>query len=90
METQPRTVALFNVRRELEYGLNFYRNQAPPIYDRGAIPTEDHLLVAKTGSLDALQALLPGRRFSRVGEFAPQRLEIFWVSTPPPEEHHHH
>ncbi len=78
-------VALFRVRREVEYGLDFYRNRPTRNYGRGEVPAEDHLLVSRGGSLDELKALLPGRRLSHVGEFAPQRLDIFWVSTP--QEH---
>ncbi len=74
-------VALFRVRREVEYGLDFYRNRPTRNYARGEVPEEDHLLVSRRGSVDELKALLPGRRFSHVGEFAPQRLDIFWVST---------
>jgi 4-amino-4-deoxy-L-arabinose transferase-like glycosyltransferase len=82
MEAQPLPVALFHVRRELEYGLAFYRNQAMHSYERGEVPPEDHLLVAGVGSLPELQLLLPARRFSRVGGFPSQQLDFLWVSTP--------
>jgi hypothetical protein len=74
-------VAVFGVRRELRYGLNFYRNQPIPSYDTGEIPASDHLLVARAGSEDALRARAPGRRFSRVGQFRAQHVEYFWVSS---------
>lgn len=74
-------VAVFGVRRELKYGLNFYRNQPIATYDTGEIPASDHLLVARAGSEAALRARAPGRRFSRVGEFAAQHVEYYWVSS---------
>ena len=74
-------VAVFGVRRELQYGLNFYRNQPVPAYDTGEIPASDHLLVARAGSESALHALAPGRRFSHVGQFTAQQVEYYWVSS---------
>lgn len=74
-------VAVFDVRRELRYGLNFYRNQPISTYNTNEIPASDHLLVARAGSGEALRARAPGRRFSRVGQFRAQHLEYFWVSS---------
>jgi 4-amino-4-deoxy-L-arabinose transferase-like glycosyltransferase len=101
LQTGRTAVATYQVRRELEYGLNFYRNQAIASYDRGEVPAADHLLVARQGSLQKLELLLPERRFSRVGGFRQQGLEYYWVSLRPPEnmgsmpgmdmgEHQHH
>jgi 4-amino-4-deoxy-L-arabinose transferase-like glycosyltransferase len=97
LETEPTTIAVFRVRRELEYGLNFYRNQALASYDRGEVPGGGHLLVARKDSLQSLESLFPGRRFSHVGGFAQQGVEYYWVSQRPQgasqgdmEGHHHH
>jgi hypothetical protein len=73
-------LAAFNVPRELEYGLDFYRNQPMMRYERGEMPAVDHLLIARSGSEPQLDHLLAGKRLSHVGSFAPQRLEFFWVS----------
>lgn len=73
-------LAVFDVRRELRYGLNFYRNQPVEAYDQGRIPPADHLLVARAGTEEQLHALAPGRRFSHIGQFRAQHLEYFWVS----------
>jgi hypothetical protein len=89
LELQRAPVAVFHARREAEYGLNFYRNQAMHNYERGEIPAEDHLLVAGRGLLEELRAMLPERRFSRLGGFEPQKLEIFWVSSPAAGHQHH-
>jgi 4-amino-4-deoxy-L-arabinose transferase-like glycosyltransferase len=74
-------VAGFGIRRELEYGLHFYLDRPIPMYDRAEIPAETHLVVARRGSETALAALAPGRRITRVREFAPQDLEIYSVES---------
>jgi 4-amino-4-deoxy-L-arabinose transferase-like glycosyltransferase len=83
LESQRATLATYHVRRELQFGLNFYRDQPIASYDGGEVPAGEHLLVAPTGSLPSLQSLLPERRFSRVGGFPQQRLEYYWVSMKP-------
>jgi 4-amino-4-deoxy-L-arabinose transferase-like glycosyltransferase len=80
-------LASFNVTRELEYGLDFYRNQPLLRYERGEVPAGDHLLIARTGSEAQLETLLAPRRLSHVGGFAPQHLEFYWVSSG--TGHHH-
>ncbi len=78
--TQKSELAGFRIKRETEYGLTFYRNQPVRRYERGEIPPEDHLVVAGQGSRGELERMVAGRRISRIGEFAAQRLEYFWVS----------
>ena len=81
-------LAAFNITRETEYGLGFYRNQPVLRYERGEIPAGDHLLIARAGSEPRLDALLGGRRLSHVGGFAPQKLEFYWVSMGTTHQHH--
>lgn len=83
-------VTVFKAKREIEYGLNFYLDHAIPRYERGEIPAAQHLVVAPTGLQAELQAQVPGRRVSRIGEFAPQHLQFFWVSAPGAGNEHHH
>jgi 4-amino-4-deoxy-L-arabinose transferase-like glycosyltransferase len=73
-------VAVFNARREVEYGLNFYRDQSIPRYERDGVPAFDHVVIAKQGSADALQALISHGTITRIGDFPPQRLEFFRVT----------
>jgi 4-amino-4-deoxy-L-arabinose transferase-like glycosyltransferase len=91
MEGKPVEVAVFKVSREVEYGLAFYRNQRIPRYERGEIPPQDHLVVVPESDADEFVKAVRPRRASRLGEFAPQRLEFYWVSTPPAMsmEHQH-
>lgn len=75
-------IAIFNVphQRELEYGLNFYRNQPIQLYGRDPIPEESHVVIAKQGDLDAVQSSVGNRKVVSIGSFAFQRLEFFKVS----------
>ncbi|MGI9104418.1 MAG: ArnT family glycosyltransferase [Terriglobales bacterium] len=80
-------VAGFEIRRELEYGLDFYRNQPVMRYERGETPAGDHLVVARAGSEDKIAARVAPRRVSRVGRYEAQGLELYWVSAG--MAHHH-
>jgi 4-amino-4-deoxy-L-arabinose transferase-like glycosyltransferase len=73
-------LAVFNVKREVEYGLNYYRNQPVSRYERDGVPAVPHVVIAKEGSGDAVQALNGNRQVQRLGTFPPQHLEFFWVS----------
>ncbi len=73
-------IAVFNVRRDVEYGLNFYRNQPISRYERDGIPPQAHVVIAKQGSEAALQALVGDRKVERIGAFTFQHLEFFRVS----------
>ena len=73
-------MAVYDVPRSLEYGLEFYRNQKIASYERNEIPEGDHLVVAAAGSKTELEFRLKGRRVTGVGGFAPQHLDFFVVS----------
>jgi hypothetical protein len=92
IETQQQLLAVYHVRRELEYGLTFYRNRETFNYDWGSVPAQEHLLVAPENSQLDIAKLVPGRRVSYLGHYAPQRLDYFWVSaatrgSPPSSAH---
>jgi 4-amino-4-deoxy-L-arabinose transferase-like glycosyltransferase len=73
-------VAVFQVPRQTEYGLNFYRNQIISSYDRGEIPAASHLLVTKEGVLSELARLIGTRVVTRIGSSPAQHLEYYRVS----------
>ncbi len=73
-------IAVLNVRRDMEYGLNFYRNQPISRYERDGIPSQAHVVITKQGSEAALQALVGDRKVERIGAFTFQHLEFFRVS----------
>lgn len=81
------TVAVFKVRRDVEYGLAFYRNHEVANYEETGVPSEQHLLVARvTGrnGIDlhtpaALDSYLEGRHYEEVFTWPEQGLEVYLV-----------
>ncbi|HWT65549.1 MAG TPA: hypothetical protein VN151_05505, partial [Terracidiphilus sp.] len=81
------TVAVFRVRRDVEYGLAFYRNHQVANYEETGVPDEEHLLVARmTGrggadlhTQDALVHYLEGRSYQPLFTWPEQGLEVFLV-----------
>jgi hypothetical protein len=73
-------VALFHAKREVEYGLAFYRNQPIAVYERRQLPPTGHIVVAGEGWERQLQEMLPGRELQSIGYYRPQHLQIFAVS----------
>jgi 4-amino-4-deoxy-L-arabinose transferase-like glycosyltransferase len=79
MQSHPLPLAVYHVRRELEYGLTFYRNQLTLNYDWGTVPPQEHLLVAPENSQGEIEKLAAGRRVSYLGHYAAQRVDYYWV-----------
>ena len=73
-------VAVFLVSRETEFGLQFYRNQAVPRYELDQIPDGEHLVVAEQGRERGVDKKVPNRKVTRLGSFAAQKLEYFYVA----------
>jgi len=72
-------VAVVLVSRELEFGLQFYRNQPIPRYELNQAPTGEHLVVAREGFQKAFARNVPGRKIVPLGNFPEQKLEFFYV-----------
>lgn len=79
-------VAVFNVKRQITYGLTFYRDQPIPHYEHdgpvdipSGIPAERHVVVTKEGNLAAVQAAVGSRPIQPLGDFPAQHLEFFEV-----------
>jgi 4-amino-4-deoxy-L-arabinose transferase-like glycosyltransferase len=77
--SQNATIATFQAKREVGYGLAWYRNQSISVYDHLEIPKSEHIVVAGAGSEEKMHEILPGRTITRIGEFVPQHLEFFRV-----------
>ena len=83
------TVAVFRVRRDVEFGLAFYRNHEVVNYEDTGVPDEEHLLVARvTGRRGAdlrtpaaLQQYLEGRQYEQVLSWPEQGLEVYLVGS---------
>lgn len=80
-------LAVFHVKREVAYGLNFYRNQPVSYYESGVvpdlpsgIPPQEHVVVAREGSLAQIESRVAPRQVTRLGDLSPQHLEFFLVS----------
>jgi 4-amino-4-deoxy-L-arabinose transferase-like glycosyltransferase len=80
METHQLPLAVYHVRRELEYGLTFYRNRLTSNYDWGSAPQEEHLLVAPENSQVEIAKFVAGRRVSYLGHYAAQRVDYYWIA----------
>jgi 4-amino-4-deoxy-L-arabinose transferase-like glycosyltransferase len=80
IETHSLPLAVYHVRRELEYGLTFYRNQSTLNYDWGSVPSREHLLVAPENSQVEIAKLVAGRRVSYLGHYAAQHVDYYWVA----------
>jgi 4-amino-4-deoxy-L-arabinose transferase-like glycosyltransferase len=85
--TASEPVATFNVKRQVAYGLDFYRNAPISHYEHegpldmpSGIPSGRHVVVAKEGSLGAVQAAVGNRQVLPIGTFPLQHLEFFQVS----------
>jgi 4-amino-4-deoxy-L-arabinose transferase-like glycosyltransferase len=81
------TVAVFRVRRDVEYGLAFYRNREVANYEETGVPNEQHLLVARVTGRNgvdlhtpaALEEYLEGRHYEQVFSWPEQGLEVYLV-----------
>jgi 4-amino-4-deoxy-L-arabinose transferase-like glycosyltransferase len=79
-------VAVFNVKRQITYGLTFYRNQSIRHYEHdgpvdipSGIPDQRHVVVSKEGNLAAVEAAVGNRAVKSIGDFPFQHLEFFQV-----------
>jgi 4-amino-4-deoxy-L-arabinose transferase-like glycosyltransferase len=83
------TVAVFRVRRDVEFGLAFYRNHEVINYEETGVPDEEHLLVARISGrrgVDlhtpaALQEYLEGRHYEELFSWPEQGLEVYLVGS---------
>ena len=81
------TVAVFRVRRDVEYGLAFYRNREVVNYEDTGVPDEEHLLVARVTGRNgvdlhtpaALQEYLADRHYEEILSWPEQGLEVYLV-----------
>ncbi len=80
VESHRLPLAVHHVRRELEYGLTFYRNQLTFNYDWGRVPQQEHLLVAPENSQVEIARLVAGRRVSYLGHYAAQHVDYYWIA----------
>jgi 4-amino-4-deoxy-L-arabinose transferase-like glycosyltransferase len=83
------TVAVFRVRRDMEYGLSFYRNREVVNYEEDGVPEGQHILVARVagrGGVDlhtpaALEEYLEGRDCQQLLSWPEQGLVVYLVGS---------
>ncbi len=74
-----REVAVLDVRRDLRYGVAFYRNQAVGQYRLDGVPESEHVLVVPTREAPALGQWLPGRVYQPLFLYPTQGLSVYKV-----------
>ena len=72
-------VAVLRVRRDLEYGLSFYRNQRVLDYDKDGVPPEAHILVVRDIAAPELRDLLAARSYRPLFSYPAQRVSVYSV-----------
>ena len=72
-------VAVFRVRRDVEYGLSFYRDHRVIDYDRNPVPDGQHILVSRQPFLDQLPRILAGRTYRPLFSVPEQGLVVYMV-----------
>ncbi len=75
----PMPVAVYRVRRDVEYGLAFYRNEPPINYEHSPIPAGRHILVTRTPFNADLTTRLAGRSFVPLFTVPEQGLIVYQV-----------
>ncbi len=75
------TVALLHVKRDIDYGLAFYRNQPSAHYDDPAegVPEGEHVLVTRSNDQDVLNRYLSGRVYEPLFLYDTQGLAVYRV-----------
>ncbi|MBS1801451.1 MAG: glycosyltransferase family 39 protein [Acidobacteria bacterium] len=78
-----KVVALQSVKRDIDYGLAFYRNEPLVHYDSDGVPAGEHVLVIKANETASLDHLLAGRVYKPLFLYDSQGLEVYRVEARP-------
>jgi hypothetical protein len=76
-------VAVYRVRRDVEYGLSFYRNHPVTNYDPDGIPPQEHILITREIYVGQLHTLLAGRSYQPLFSYPAQNLAVYQVFAKP-------
>lgn len=79
MTPQHEPVAVLRVRRDLEYGLSFYRNERVLDYDTDGVPPQAHILVVRDIAAPAMATLLATRSYHPLFSYPAQRVSVYAV-----------
>jgi hypothetical protein len=78
-----RVVAVEDVKRDMVYGLAFYRNEQPIEYAVDGVPAGEHLLVVPAKDTPALAPLRAGRVYQQIIEYPARGLQVYKVYAKP-------
>ena len=73
------TIASLSVRRDMDYGLAFYRNEPVLHYAADGVPPVEHILVVRASEAESLDQWLHGRLYQPVFLFESQGLAVYRV-----------
>jgi hypothetical protein len=76
-------LAVYRVRRDMEYGLSFYRNQQVVNYEQDggeSVPDQQHILVVRESYAEELRQLLQDRPYEPLFTYPAQGLVVYSVS----------
>jgi 4-amino-4-deoxy-L-arabinose transferase-like glycosyltransferase len=76
---EARIVAELDIKRDMEFGLSFYRNAPLVHYDREGVPAEEHVLVIRENDTAGLQQWLTGRIYEPLFLYDAQGLAVYKV-----------
>jgi 4-amino-4-deoxy-L-arabinose transferase-like glycosyltransferase len=72
-------LAIQGVKRDMDYGLAFYRNESLTHYSTDGVPAGEHLLVIPTRDVNQLDHWLSGRVYEPLFLYDTQGLEVYRV-----------
>ncbi len=74
-----RILAVQAVKRDIDYGLGFYRDQATVHYEHDGVPAGEHILVIASSDKDDLEHYLAGRIYEPLFLYETQGLAVYRV-----------
>ena len=78
-----KVLAVENIKRDMDYGLAFYRNEPIIHYGSDGVPKQEHLLVIPTKDSEGLNRWLGGRVYEPLFLYDSQGLEVYKVYAQP-------
>src|SRR5581483_12026919 len=76
---QNEPVAVLRVRRDLEYGLSFYRDKRVLDYEKDGVPEQAHVLVVRDIAMPELRRLLATRSYHPIFAYPAQHVSVYQV-----------
>jgi hypothetical protein len=80
LTTHNEPVAVLRVRRDLEFGLSFYRNRRVVDYEKDGVPGEAHILVVRDIAMPELRTLLATRAYRPLFAYPAQHVSVYQVA----------